>query len=277
MEFGLVGSSFADHSWKDFVQTALRLGVEAIELDTRANAHCNTWSPDLDPESIVENLRSHNLRVGGLTAWVDLLQEDEEALQREAEAVRGMLDLAFRYRSEIVRLAPQNPKPGWSRQAMLESVIRGCRAFIEHAEENAMLVCLQPNRELLCDAATLLEIIEACESYNLKVTLDVLELLRATRDPERVRAEIKALLGETAHVVLRDGRIRGRGDGIVEVPLGQGDCPVDMVVSELTSSAFYRPFFVAFTGSGDRFEAIKTGLNYFRELPNRILKEMGLL
>ena len=50
-----------------------------------------------------------------------------------------------------------------------------------------------------------------------------------------------------------------------------------MVVSELTSAAFYRPFFVAFGGTGDRFDAVAAGLKYFRELPDRILEEMGLL
>jgi len=277
MEFGVVGSSFVDYSWRDFLQALVRLGVDAIELDTRPAAHCSTWYPDLDPGPIVEDLKNRNLRVGAFVVNVDLVQADEGALEQEVAAARDWMDLSFRYRSEVIRLCPQRPKPGLSRQAMLGSVLRGCRALIEHAEESAMLVCLHPDTEVLRDAVTLRRLVEETGSYNLKVSLDVLMLLRALRDPEAVRSAVDSLLDHTAHVVLRDGKVSPGTGAVTEAPVGRGDCPVDMVVSELTARNFYRPFYVAYEGSGDRLDAVGEGVKYFRDLPNRILEEMGLL
>ena len=277
MEFGVVGSSFADHPWRDFLQTLVQLGVDALELDTRPNAHCSTWSPDLDPSTIVEDLKARNLRVGGLMAHVDLVQQDEAALAQEVDRVIDSMDLSFRYRSEIVRLSPQRPKPGMSREQMLDSVRRACTSFLGHAEEHAMLVCLQPDAELLRDADTIHQLLKGCESYNLKLSLDPLALLRALKDPEAVRTVVGALLADTAHVVLRDGKLNRAMGTVTETPIGQGDCPVDMIVSELTVASFYRPYYVAYDGSGDTFDAVREGIWYFRDLPNRILEEMGLL
>jgi sugar phosphate isomerase/epimerase len=277
MEFGVVGSSFERYPWRDFVQTLVQLAVEAVELDTRPSAHCSTWSQDLDPATVVEDLKNRNLRVGGLTANVDLVQQDPAALARESDALTDLMDLSFRYRSEVVRLGVQRSKPGVSRQAMLDSIKSGCLMALEHAEEQAMLICLQPDAELLRDAATIRWLIEACGSYNLKVSLDVLALLRALRDPEAVRAAVADLMADTGHVVLRDGRLNRSTGAVTEVPVGRGDCPVDMVVSELNARNFYRPFYVAYDGGGDTFDAIKEGITYFRDLPNRILEEMGLL
>jgi len=277
MEFGVVGSSFTDYPWRDFLQALTRLGVEALELDTRPGAHCSTWSPDVDPGPIVEDLKNRNLRVGAFVLNVDLVQADSAALAAEVEAARDLIDLSFRYRSEVVRLGAQHAKPGMSREAMLESIGRGCRALIEHAEECAMLVCLHPDPELLRDAVTLRRLVEEVGSYNLKVSLDVLALLQVLRDPEAVRSAVDSLLDHTAHVVLRDGKVHPGTGAVTEAPVGRGDCPVDMVVSELTARNFYRPFYVAYEGSGDRFEAIGEGVKYFRDLPNRILQEMGLL
>jgi sugar phosphate isomerase/epimerase len=277
MEFGVAGSSFADYPWRDFLQALVRLGVEALELDAHPNAHCSTWSADLDPGPVVEDLKNRGLRVGAFVVHVDLVQPDEAALAAQVDAARDMIDLAFRYRSEVVRLAAQRPKVGMSPEAMLASVRRGCQALLGHAEESAMLLCLQPDPSLLRDADALLRLIEECESYNLKVSLDVLALLRLLHDSESVRAAVARLLEHTAHVVLRDGRANASTGAVTEVPVGRGDCPVDMVVSELTARNFYRPFYVGYEGSDDRFDAVSEGVRYFRDLPNRILQEMGLL
>ncbi|MBM3477035.1 MAG: sugar phosphate isomerase/epimerase [Armatimonadetes bacterium] len=277
MEFGVVGCSFADHPWRDFVQALVQLGVEALELDTRPNAHCSTWSPDLDPSTIVEDLKDKSLRVGGVMVNVDLVQPEEAALAGEVERVIENMELSFRYRSEIVRLSPQRPKPGMSRAETLDCIRKACIGFLGHAEENAMLVCLQPEAELLRDAGTIRELLEACESYNLKVSLDPLVLLRALKDPEAVRTVAMALLPDTAHVVLRDGKLNRATGMVTETAVGQGDCPVDMIVSELTAANFYRPYYVAYDGSGDAFDAVQEGIRYFRDLPSRILGEMGLL
>jgi len=277
MEFGVVGSSFADRPWREFVQALVQLGVEALELDTRPNAHCSTWSAALDPSAIVQDLKDRNLRVGGVSVSADLVQRNAAALAQQVETVIDAMDLSFRYRSEILRLSAQRSKPGMSREAMLDSIRRACTGFLGHAEENAMLVCVQPDAEVLRDAETIHGLLEACESYNLKVSLDPLALLRALRDPEAVRTVASALLADTAHVVLRDGKLNRSLGTVTETPVGQGDCPVDMIVSELTAASFYRPYYVAYEGSGDAFDAVQEGIRYFRDLPNRILREMGLL
>jgi sugar phosphate isomerase/epimerase len=277
MEFGVAGSSFVKYPWRDFLETLVQLAVEAVELDTRPSAHCSTWSPDLDPATIVEDLKNRNLRVGGLTANVDLVQQDPAALEREVEALTDLMDLSFRYRSEVVRLGVQRSKPGMSRKAALDSIKGGCLMALEHAEEHAMLICLQCDTELLRDAATIRRLIEACGSYNLKVSLDALALLRALKDPEAVRAAVADLLADTGHVILRDGKLNRSTGAVTEVPVGRGDCPVDMVVSELNARSFYRPFYVGYDGGGDTFEVIEEGITYFRDLPNRVLEEMGLL
>jgi len=277
MEFGVVGSSFAAQPWRGFMQSAVQLGVEALELDARPNAHCGTWSPDLDPATIVEDLRAKNLRIGALAVEADLVQPDEEALRGAAETVKEAMDLSFCYRSEIVHLNPQRAKPGMSREAMLASLKRGCQAFLQHAEESAILVCVQPDPDLLRDADTFCGLIDECESYNLKVALDVLAFLRAMGDPEAVRLTVAALLDHTGHVILRDGKVDSGTGAVTEVPVGRGDCPVDMVVSELTASSFYRPFYVSYEGSEKPLDAVREGIRYFRDLPNRILAEMGLL
>jgi sugar phosphate isomerase/epimerase len=164
-----------------------------------------------------------------------------------------------------------------SREQMLDSIKQACTGFLTHAEENAMLVCLQPDADLLRDAGTIRWLLEGCESYNLKVSLDPLALLRALKDPEAVRTAASALLPDTAHVVLRDGKLNRAMGTVTETVVGQGDCPVDMIVSELTAANFYRPFYVAYDGGSDVSDAVHEGIRYFRDLPNRILEEMGLL
>ena len=277
MEFGLTGRCFSEYPWNDFLQAALQLGVEAIELDTQPNAHCGTWSPDLDPEPVVEQLKSHSLRVGGLSTDADLVQSDPSVRAREAEKVRAALGLAYRYRSEVVRLPPQRPKRDMSREEMLNSILEGCRAFLGEAEESGMLVCLQPDRRLLNDADTLNDLFQRADSFNLKAAVDPYELLRASGSEEGIRTAIGMLIQDTAHACLRDGRPGSGPTGATEVPVGQGVCPVEMVVSELMAVSYHRPFYVEYRGEGDVFDSVKEGINYFRDLPNRLLAEAGIL
>lgn len=277
MEFGVVASCFVDYPWRDFLKTVSGLEVEAIELDARPNAHCNTWSPDLDPEKVGADLTSAGLRVAAVSAFHSLVQRDEAALEREVEGLRGLLDLAFRYRTEIVHVAPQQPKAGLSREAMLNSILRGCKQLLPHAEENAMLVCLHNDDELLRDADTLRWLIDETQSYNLKAALDVAELMRSLRDVDAVRDAVTALVPDVSHVYLRDARRDGGSNVWAEVPVGQGECPVETVVSEMMISNFYRPFFVAYHGAADVVQATKQGIDYFRELPDRLLAEVGVL
>jgi sugar phosphate isomerase/epimerase len=277
MEFGTSGTSFSRYPWRDFVQAAVRLGVEAIELDTQPHAHCDTWSPDVDPASIVEELKSANLRVGCLLVRADLVQTDRAALETEAEKVRGALALAFGYRAEVVRVSQQRPKDGMSRDEMLASIVRGCRSVLGVAEENGMLVCLHPDRDLLRDSETLRAVLAEVGTYNLKVVIDPLALLRSRRDVEAVRAEIAALVPDASHACLRDGKLDAATGVVTEVPVGQGDCPVEMVVSEMLMASYYRPFYMEYHGEDDTFESIEAGIDYFRGMPDRLLAESGLL
>lgn len=276
MEFGVVASCCVDYPWRDFLRSVSRLGVEAIELDTRPNAHCGTWSPDLDPELVRADLENAGLRVGAVSAFHDLVQQEAAALEREVEGLRGILDLAFRYRTEVVHVAPQRPKAGMPREEMLDSVLRACKQALPHAEENAMLICLHNDDQLLRDADTLRWLIDETQSYNLKVALDVVELMRSLRDVDAVREAVTALVPDVSHVCLRDAR-RGGSAAWEEVPVGQGECPVETVVSEMMISNFYRPFFVAYNGEADVIESMKQGIDYFRELPDRLLAEVGVL
>jgi len=277
MEFGISGTTFSSHPWRDFVQVAVRLGVEAIELDTRPHAHCDTWSPDTDPGAVVEELKSANLRVGCLFVQADLVQEDDAALEAEAEKVRGALALAFGYRAEVIRIGQQRAKDGMSRDEMLASIVRGCRAFLEMAEENGMLVCLHPDRDLLKDGETLGGVLAEVDTYNLKVVIDPLALLRALKDVEAVRSMVAEIVPEASHVSLRDGKLDPATTAVAEVAVGQGDCPVEMVVSEMLVASYYRPFYIEYRGEGDAFESIEAGIDYFRDMPDRLLSEAGLL
>ncbi len=277
MEFGVVANCFADYPWRDFLRTVCGLQVEAIELDTRPNAHCSTWSPDLDPELVGADLKGAGLRVAAVSAFHDLVQQDDAALKREVEGLRAALDLAFRYRTEVVHVAPQQPKPGMSREEMLDSILRGCKQVLPYAEQNAMLICLHNDDELLCDAGTLRWLIDHTDSYNLKVALDVAEFMRSIRDVEGVRDAVTALVPHVSHVCLRDAKLNS-GSGVwEEVPVGQGECPVETVVAEMMISNFYRPFFVAYQGEEDVVQSTKQGIDYFRELPDRLLAEVGVL
>ncbi len=277
MEFGVIGSCFRNYPWRDFMHTVSRLQVEAIELDTRPNAHCNTWSAGLDPESVAADLKGAGLRVAAVSAYQDLVQTDEPALEREVEGLRGILDLAFRYRTEVVRVAPQRPKPGMSREEMLDSILRGCRQVLEHAEQNAMLICLHNDDQIMRDSDTCRWLIEEAASYNLKVALDVVEFMRALRDVNAVRDAVTALVPDVGHVCLRDATLENAPEGLTEVPVGQGGCPVETVVSEMMIGNFYRPFFVGYYGEGDVVESTRQGIDYFRELPDRLLAEVGVL
>jgi sugar phosphate isomerase/epimerase len=277
MEFGVIARCLSEYPWRDFRETVAHLGVEAIELDTRPDAHCNTWSPDLDPGAVAADLKTSGLRVGALTAFADLVQKDDRVLEREAEALWGVLDLAFRYRTEVVRVVPQRPEPGMSRQEMLDSLLRGAKRVLQHAEENAMLVCLHNDDELLRDAETFRWLIDEADSYNLKVALDVVELLRSLGDVEAVRDAVSALVPDVGHVVLRDAKLDSSSGVLTEVPVGQGDCPVEMVVSEMLGSSFYRPLYMGYQGEEDVVQSTKQGIDYFRELPERLLAEVGAL
>jgi hypothetical protein len=59
---------------------------------------------------------------------------------------------------------------------------------------------------------------------------------------------VTTLVPEAAHVILRDARLNGPAPGLTEVPLGEGDCPVEQVVAELISRNFFRPFYGHTTG-----------------------------
>jgi sugar phosphate isomerase/epimerase len=277
MEFGLVGSTFRSSAWQELLQYGVRLGVEALELDTRPGSHSGTWSADQDPERLVQELKAKGLRAGAVLVEANLVQPNEAALAAEVERTRETMDLCFRYRSEVVRLTAQRAGPDIPLEEAFSVLVRGCRALLEYAEENALLVCVEPDAQLLRNPSAVRQLLESCESYNLKVSLDTLSLLALLRDPEQVRLAVRELLDECSHVVLRDGTLCPATGEVTEVPLGRGDCPVDMVVAELGSRNFYRPLYVAYEGTGDRFDTVKEGIEYFRDLPNRILAEMGLL
>ncbi|HJN16729.1 MAG TPA: sugar phosphate isomerase/epimerase [Armatimonadota bacterium] len=277
MEFGVTGVCFTEYPWKDFLQAAVRLGVEAVELDVSDTAHCSTWTTELEPAPLVEDLKSAGLRAAAMGVPVDLVHADDAGIEAAAATVRAGMDLAFGYRSEVIRIPPQRMKPGVSREAALESIKKTCGACLEQAEENGMLICLAPDPDILNDLDAFSSVLDSTDSYNLKATLDPLELLRGSRDPEAVRTAIAGLIERTAHVVVRDGKINPETGVVTEVPIGQGDCPVEMVVSEAMGVDFYRPFFVEYRGSGDVYESIKEGVDFFRDLPNRLLAEAGIL
>ena len=121
--------------------------------------------------------------------------------------------------------------------------------------------------------------LDSAESYNLKATIDPLEMLRGSRDPEAVRTAIAGLIERTAHMSsIRDGKVNPDTGVVTEVPIGQGRLPGRDgrrrgdgrgLLSTVLRGVPWAP--------GDVFDSIREGVDFFRDLPNRLLAEAGIL
>ncbi len=275
MEFAIAASCLDGFTFNDMLYACTSLQVQGLELSNKAGAHQGTWSPELDTERVLARVRGADLRVTAIAAWNDFVQADGTAMAAQIEYVRRSVDLAIECRCEVVRVLPGHPKHDVPQAEWGPNIIAGLKEVLPYAEDRGVLLALQTHGRVLTDADQALAIIEGAESYNAKLTLDPAHFRAHGHDVEATRAAISRLIPYTAHVHLTDGQV-GLGARYQPMPVGEGDAPVELVVSSLLSSAFARPLCFRYDGPLDPVEGLRRGIAYLRDLPKRVLAEAGL-
>jgi len=276
MEFAIAASCLDRFTFKDLLYACTSLAVDGLELSNRDGAQQGTWSPELDHDHVLGLIRAAGQRVTAIAAWTDFVQPSAEALEPQLTHVRQSVDLAIRYHCEIIRVLPGEPKPGIPEREWVPRIAAALREVLPYAEERGLLLALQTHGRVVANAGTALDILEAADSDNLKVTLDPAHFRSRGHDLEATRGCLEELLPHTAHVHLTDG-VPGPGGSYHAVSVGEGDAPVELVVSSLLARAFARPLCFRYDGPLDPVEGLRRGIAYLRDLPRRILEEAGLL
>ncbi len=240
------------------LETAARLGADAVEIDARGDVNPREMS-----QTALRQLRKMlddlNLKVSALGFQTRRGYNVIEKLQERVEATKQVMELAYRLGAAIVvnqigHIPPEPGDPDWD---MLVDVLS---ELGRHAHRCGAFLAAETGSESGADLARL---IAALPAGSLGVTLDPGNLIVNSFSPSQA---IDALGQHIMYVHAKDGvRDLARGRG-VEVPLGRGSADFPALLGALEEYSYRGFFTIERENSTDPMTEVGAAVAYLRAM-----------
>jgi sugar phosphate isomerase/epimerase len=281
---------------EDAARIARRLGAETFEISAIPTQVAERFSretaADYGDENAVRNvqvdadaassewkqagetLERAGLTAGALGGYNDFASPEADT-EVEKERVIRFCRMAGVLGTDVIRVFGGDVTQGAegadesSRRAALKRIIGCFKDVIGFAEKANLYLAIENHLRLVNDADSLLQIIEAVGSPNLKVTLDFTNFYWLNNDIKQTQRMIARVAPHTIHTHFKNARIEG--GRCVFTSLGQGDLNIEWIMKVLRDSGYDRPYFIAcesedFTNISAVEKGFAQSIRYLRKL-----------
>ena len=246
-------------------------GYDAIEL----NAETLPWAqPHVTPALSAEERKSlrkkaedAGLVVSAIGAHANMVDADSEARQANLDYATGCIELASDVGIAIAHLFSGRPSDGVSRSEMWGWLVEGTTRCIERGQALGVKVAFEAvATHLVCDVASLRELVEAVRPLELRVNFDPSHFHVHGDD---VAAAVRTFGDSISYVHVKDAS--GTPSDYRFPPLGQGDVDFPGFMGALKETGYRGVLSVEYeadaSGYHDSEEEILAGsLDFVRQL-----------
>lgn len=244
--------------FKKSLETAARLGANAVEIDARSQLQPRELS-QTGLRQIRKLLDDFELKVCAVRFQTRRGYDVIEDLDRRIEATKEVMQMAYKLGAPVVvnqigRVPAESEGPQWD---LLLQALTDLGRFGQHA---GSLIAAKTGTE---EGSDLLRLIEAAPAGLVGVDFDPGSLLIHGFSPQ---AAIDALAGHVLHVHVRDAvRDLAQGRGL-EVPLGRGSVDFPQILGRLEEHGYRGYFTVERRQSEDPITEIGQAVQYLKNL-----------
>lgn len=189
------------------------------------------YSPGL-MDTLSQKFAAHHISVSVLGCYVNIIDSDEEARQKNLLSFRDSLAVATRLKAGVVAtetgsVSASGYTPANYTEAAYQDMLISVRQMVEDAEKFGVIVGIEPGvNHPLHDNLTVRRLLDDVNSPNLKVVFDLANLVshdNVNRQAELL-AEATALYGREIYAFhLKDFQFGSHSDGDkIYKPFGQG-------------------------------------------------------
>ena len=205
------------------------LGYQGVEL----NAEVAPWTkphvtPELSPNEraeIRQLARDHGIGISSISAHVSLVDADRQARQRNLVFVKGCIDLASDFGTDVVHGLAGAPPVGVAREEAWEWLLEGVADCTRYAADRGVKFGMEAVAFcLVANMADLSKLLADLGEEKLYVNFDPSHLPVVDEDPAQW---VRTLGSRIVHVDMKDARIYGPNEEKVSfsgVPL-DFECP----------------------------------------------------
>ena len=258
----------------DTIEKAKELGFDAIELT--ALVPDESISQQEYAVKCKEKANKIGIEIASYTISANLLQENDELLEKELYRLRGQIDIASLLGVKKMRHdAFFNLIKYRSFYNALPHIADSCRILTEYAAEKGIRTMVE-NHGLVCqDSIRLEQLVAAVNHDNFGLLIDMGNFICVDEDPVTA---VSRLAPYAFHVHTKDMKLFGFDHPDNDVSLsrgcnkwigtitGRGDVPVEQCISVLKKAGYDDVFSVEFEGKEDCIDALSDSLAYLRRL-----------
>ena len=236
----------------DWVQMARKLNLDGIEM---YKPYLSEDQRDKDSMSCISDMiHSAGLEVSMFTSYADISQPESAEREHQMASIRGDVDAAVIFRTNIVRLTAGR----WceSIEETLKLVAKGLKSSLDYAEDKGIILALEDHPEVGTRIADFMRILELVDDERLKVNLDTSNPMESGDDPVELA---KLVNSRIVHVHLSD-----RSADLQHQVAGEG--VVDFVsIFNILKETGYDSWLSLEAGGRKGEDAIHQALHFIRE------------
>jgi len=255
----LFGHLMTLHEFIDFCQSNK---VEAIEL-----LDC-FWEDDKHPGKIKKYLNEINMPVSAYSIANDFVQGEEDRAI-EIEKVKSGIDMAVFLSTPILRVFSGDIKEGISYEQGKAWIFECFKICAEYAEAKGVTMVLENHGRFAGKSNQVKEIISAVGSNALKANTDTGNFLLVGENPLDAVKNLEEHIGfvhfkDFKKAVDEIGYMADDGSWFEGTAIGDGEVPLNDIVSFLRSAGYGGYLSIEFEGSGDPVEGTLKSINQTR-------------
>ena len=242
------------------LQTAARLGADAVEIDARGELRPATLTRTA-LRQLRKTLDDLRLSVCAVTFRTRRGYNVSEDLDRRIEATKAALDFAYSLGANVVvnqvgRVPEEATGPDW------DMLLQSLSDIGRHGQHCGAVLAAETGSE---SGPTLASLIDALPEGSLFVSFDPGNLVV---NDYSVDEALHALARHIQHVHAKDGvRDLAQGRGL-EVPLGRGSVDFPSILAVLEQQGYQGYFTIERGNAGDPVAEIGAAVSYLRQALN---------
>jgi len=157
----------------DLLETSAEIGFEGIDI----TAYYFPGYPNVPPDDYLYHVKRKAFRLGlditGTGVRNDFTEPDQNKRREHITLVKNWIDAASKLGAPVIRIfaGTQNPK-GYSREQILEWMLKDIRECLAYGKEKGVIVAIQNHNDFILSADHAIEFIEKINSEWFGLILD---------------------------------------------------------------------------------------------------------
>lgn len=254
----------------DFVRYAAAIGAQGVELLDYF------WrNGEAEMVQVEAALAEQGLGLSAYAIGNDFVQPDAAARRQEVVSMRAGVDMAVRFKTNLLRVFSGGEKGGVSVEQGHAWIVEGLREGAAYAAERGVTLALENHGLFAGRADQVRGIIEAVGSPALRANIDTGNFLLVNQNPVAAATDLADL---AAYVHLKDFRALAPGEQVAEsytaldgsryvgTVIGEGDVDLRAVLTTLRAAGYDGWLSIEYEGVGDAKQELEQSLRVTQRL-----------